>query len=140
MRRSPSTLREDHDGLATASTGNVSPAGRGVGDVAAEGAAVLDLRAADDARGLDEHRKAAAHERRGDELGVGGESAQDEGLAAQANPSERAQALEVEEALLRDGAEVEAHVEVGAARQRHERPLVAQHPKRLVEGREAEER
>ena len=106
---------------------------RGVGDVAAQRAAVLDLRAADPPRGLGQDRQPAAHERRRDQLRVRGQGADHERLAAQTDPAEGSQALQIEEPRLAHGPEVQADVEIGAPGERHERALVAQHPQRGVE-------
>jgi len=104
---------------------------RTIRHVAAQGAAVLDLHTANLARGCDEHRQAFLHERRSPDVGEGRERADRQDVAAHLNPTQRVEGPEVQKSRVLERPEIQRHVQIGAARHRHERALVAQQAKRV---------
>ena len=104
---------------------------RGIRDVAAERAAILDLHAADLTRGGREHRQARAHERRSDEIGVRRERADEEDVAARLDGPQRVEPPQVHEPRILQRAEVEGHVDPRSPPSARLGPSVAQHLQRV---------
>src|SRR5262249_10080752 len=101
--------------------------GRGVGDVASESSAILDLNAADLSSGRCENRKAAADQRRTNELCVGGKSSDRKNLPSHRDTAERVEVPEIEVASFPGRSEVQIDVDIRATRQRSQRTLVPKH-------------
>ena len=100
---------------------------RRVRDVAANRAAILDLNAADFARGRHQHRQLDADERGSDHVRERRERANRQRLAPRLDRPQRVEAPQIQEALVLQRPEVEGDIEIGTARERRQRTLVAEH-------------
>ena len=123
----PARALQPHEGAGGGEHRQRVAGGRRVGHVAADGAAILNLHAADFARGRSQHRQAATHQRRPDQIAVRRQRPDGEGIAAAFDLPQGIQPPQVEEPRALQRTEIEGDVEIGAPRHRHERLLLAQH-------------
>ena len=118
---------------AAASTGSVSPAGDAFATLPPSVPRFWIWTPPTSRAAADEHRQPAPDERRPDDVGIGGERADRQHVAARLESAAARRAATVQEPRVLQRAEIERDVQVGAAGHRHERPLVAQHPQRVAE-------
>ena len=107
---------------------------RGVGDVAAECPAILDLHPADLSRCLDQHRQPPLHVTGAEDGGVGGQCADGQRVAPHRDAPEWAKSPEIDEAAGLQRAEIERHIEIGRAGQGDDALFVAQHAQGVHDG------
>ena len=125
--------REHGAGVGGRQYGEGVAGGRRVHHVAANRAAILDLHAAHLARRGRKHRQPPSHERRPDQIGIRRQRADREHAAANLDRPQPIEPPQVEKPRRLQRPEVERHVQVGAAGQRRQRALVAQHRESLAD-------